>query len=114
MANQAPIPLLLKRWITCLACVQACSSPYMYGKVYTTWIKPRLTSCVWSLSVQREARRSYHSEPFERQTILDEIEDIKDKAPGFTGTISTGVAHQRTCIAEVVPDPKAEINRRPS
>ncbi|OEF10459.1 YgiQ family radical SAM protein [Vibrio genomosp. F10] len=50
-----------------------------------------------------------------KESILDEIEDIKEKVPGFTGTISDLGGPTANMYRLGCSDPKAEINcRRPS
>ncbi|MEZ9318193.1 YgiQ family radical SAM protein [Vibrio lentus] len=120
--NQAPIPLATKEMDYVFGLAYKRVPHPMYGKAKIPAYDMIKTSvnimrgcfggCSFCSITEHEGRIIQNRS---KESILDEIEDIKDKVPGFTGTISDLGGPTANMYRLGCSDPKAEINcRRPS
>ncbi|UJF17675.1 YgiQ family radical SAM protein [Vibrio sp. SS-MA-C1-2] len=120
--NQPPIPLTTEEMDFVFALPFARVPHPMYGKAKIPayeMIKSSINimrgcfgGCSFCSITEHEGRIIQNRS---QQSIIDEIEDIRDKVPGFTGTISDLGGPTANMYRLGCSDPKAEINcRKPS
>lgn len=120
--NQAPIPLTTEEMDFVFGLPYARVPHPMYGKAKIPAYDMIKTSvnimrgcfggCSFCSITEHEGRIIQNRS---KESILDELEEIRDKVPGFTGTISDLGGPTANMYRLGCSDPKAEINcRRPS
>lgn len=120
--NQAPIPLSTEEMDFVFGLPYARVPHPMYGKAKIPAYDMIKTSvnimrgcfggCSFCSITEHEGRIIQNRS---KESILDELEEIRDKVPGFTGTISDLGGPTANMYRLGCSDPKAEINcRRPS